>query len=55
MIADFTAQRSGQEIARELGVTRQRVNQWKAAFGVTVTLYVIHPKVIQLFGTAPDE
>ena len=55
MITDFTAQRSGQEIARELGVTRQRVNQWKEAFGVTVTSYVIHPEVIQLFGTAPDE
>lgn len=55
MIADFSAQRSGQEMAKELGVTRQRVNQWKEAFGVTVTSYVIHPEVNQLFGTAPDE
>lgn len=55
MIADFNEQRSGQEIAKELGVTRQRVNQWKEAFGVTVTSYVIHPEVTQLFGRAPNE
>lgn len=51
LVADFTAQRSGQEIARELGVTRQRVNQWKEAFGVTVTSYVVYPEVLQLFGS----
>ena len=36
---------SGQRIAEELNVSRERVRQWKNAFGQTVTLYQVHPDV----------
>ncbi|HHO54096.1 MAG TPA: hypothetical protein ENK18_25305 [Deltaproteobacteria bacterium] len=36
---------SGQEIARAFGVSRERVRQWKNAFGTVVTVYQIHPEI----------
>jgi hypothetical protein len=36
---------SGEAIAQEFGVSRERVRQWKNAFGTIVTLYQIHPDV----------
>jgi hypothetical protein len=36
---------SGQRIAEELRVSRERVRQWKNVFGRTVTLYQVHPEV----------
>ena len=36
---------SGQEIARRFEVSRERVRQWKNAFGHVLTLYQVHPEV----------
>ena len=36
---------SGQVIADEIGVSRERVRQWKNAFGTVITLYQLHPEV----------
>jgi DNA-directed RNA polymerase sigma subunit (sigma70/sigma32) len=39
---------SGQTIANEFGVSRERVRQWKNAFGTVITLYQLHPEVERL-------
>lgn len=36
---------SGQSIADEFEVSRERVRQWKNAFGSVLTLYQVHPEV----------
>ncbi|MCP4803960.1 MAG: hypothetical protein GY913_08995 [Proteobacteria bacterium] len=36
---------SGQQIANEFGVSRERVRQWKNTFGTVITLYQVHPEV----------
>lgn len=36
---------SGQVIADEFEVSRERVRQWKNTFGSVLTLYQIHPEV----------
>ena len=36
---------SGQQIADELNVSRERVRQWKNTFGTVVTIYQVHPDV----------
>ena len=43
-IEAFGESRSGQEIAKVLGVSRERVRQWRNAFGHTITLYRLHPE-----------
>ncbi|KAA0214728.1 hypothetical protein EDM80_06185 [bacterium] len=39
---------SGEVIAREFGVSRERVRQWKNAFGSVVQTYVVSPQVKRL-------
>lgn len=36
---------SGQAIADEFSVSRERVRQWKNTFGQVLTLYQVHPEV----------
>ena len=36
---------SGQSIAEEFDVSRERVRQWKNAFGRVLTMYQVHPEV----------
>ena len=36
------------KIARELGVTRQRVMQWRDAFGRRITHYLIFPEIKEI-------
>lgn len=36
---------SGQAIADEFQVSRERVRQWKNTFGQVLTLYQVHPEV----------
>jgi hypothetical protein len=43
---------SGQVIAQELGVTRERVRQWKNTFGTEVTVYQVHPEIARLLASA---
>jgi hypothetical protein len=39
---------SGEKIAREFGVSRERVRQWKNAFGSVVQSYVVTPQIKRL-------
>jgi hypothetical protein len=39
---------SGQLIAEEFKVSRERVRQWKNAFGQVVTLYQVHSEVMEI-------
>jgi len=43
---------SGQVIANEFGVSRERVRQWKNTFGQVVTLYQLHPEVARILQEA---
>jgi DNA-directed RNA polymerase sigma subunit (sigma70/sigma32) len=54
MIAAFGENRSGQEIATTLGVSRERVRQWKRTFGQTITLYRLYPETKSLLNGAPE-
>jgi DNA-binding NarL/FixJ family response regulator len=36
---------SGQQIADEFEVSRERVRQWKNTFGTVLTLYQVHPDI----------
>lgn len=47
---------SGQTIADHFDVSRERVRQWKNAFGQVVTLYQVYPEVAALMvPEAPPE
>ena len=43
-IEAFGEPRSGQEVAKRLGVSRERVRQWRNAFGQTITFYRLYPE-----------
>jgi hypothetical protein len=39
---------SGEQIAREFGVSRERVRQWKNSFGSVVQTYAVSPQIKRL-------
>lgn len=43
---------SGQAIADEFDVSRERVRQWKNAFGSVFVLYQVHPEVRSVLAEA---
>lgn len=45
LLAALTSGESGQVIADEFEVSRERVRQWKNTFGSVLTLYQVHPEV----------
>lgn len=45
LLEALAAGESGQAIADEFSVSRERVRQWKNTFGSTLTLYQVHPDV----------
>ena len=45
LLQALAATESGQVIADEFGVSRERVRQWKNAFGTGITMYQLHPEV----------
>lgn len=45
LIDAFGRGESGQVIADHLDVSRERVRQWKNAFGQIITVYQVHPDV----------
>jgi len=49
LIEALAAGESGQAIATEFGVSRERVRQWKNTFGSVITLYQLHPEVERIF------
>jgi ABC-type polar amino acid transport system ATPase subunit len=52
LIEALEAGESGQTIANEFGVSRERVRQWKNTFGQVITLYQLHPEVERIFREA---
>ena len=48
LLSMLEEQKSGQEIGKAIGVSRERVRQWKDAFGRTVCTYSVHPVVRRL-------
>lgn len=51
LIEALQAGESGQRIAEEFDVSRERVRQWKNAFGQVLTIYQVHPEVQQVLDT----
>lgn len=45
LLQGFARGESGQVIADEFGVSRERVRQWKNTFGTSVSLYQVHPEI----------
>ena len=45
LIAALEAGRSGQAIAEDFEVSRERVRQWKNTFGEVITHYRVYPEV----------
>ena len=45
LLTAFENQESGQVIADQLGVSRERVRQWRNTFGQTVSVYRVHADV----------
>ena len=43
---------SGQQIADEFEVSRERVRQWKNTFGTVLTLYQVHPDIQRVLDEA---
>lgn len=48
LLSMLEEQKSGQEIGEAIGVTRERVRQWKNLLGQTICTYLIHPDVRRL-------
>jgi DNA-directed RNA polymerase sigma subunit (sigma70/sigma32) len=55
LLDGLRAGESGQSIADDLGVTRERVRQWKLALGKEVRTYLIHPEVINILGAEEEK
>ena len=45
LLEALAAGESGQQIANEFGVSRERVRQWKNTFGEVITHYRVYPEV----------
>ena len=45
LLENLAAGESGQKIADEFGVSRERVRQWKNTFGEVITHYRVFPEV----------
>lgn len=48
LLEALAAAESGQAVADEFGVSRERVRQWKNTFGTVITMYQVHPEVERL-------
>ncbi len=45
LLSGLAEGKSGQVIADDFGVSRERVRQWKNTFGDMVTIYQLHPEI----------
>lgn len=45
LIDGFSANESGQALATEFSVSRERIRQWKNKFGETIVIYRLHPEI----------
>ena len=48
LLEALAAAESGQTLADEFGVSRERIRQWKNTFGTVITMYQVHPEVERL-------
>ena len=48
LLEALAAAESGQILADEFGVSRERIRQWKNTFGTVITVYQVHPEVERL-------
>ena len=48
LLSALEAGDSGQAIAERFEVSRERVRQWKNAFGTVITMYQVHPSIRRL-------
>lgn len=48
LIKAFKELQSGQKVAERLGVSRERVRQWRNTFGETITVYRPYPEAEDL-------
>jgi len=46
---------SGQTIADEFNVSRERVRQWKNTFGVILVQYKLHPEIVTVIREVEDK
>lgn len=44
---------SGEQLAQELGVTRERIRQWKHVLGVEQRVYCVDPEVVRALRLSP--
>ncbi len=49
LLTMFQKNESGPAVGKKFNVSRERVRQWRKAFGVTITTYNIYPEVIELY------
>ncbi len=54
LLEALAANESGQAIAEEFGVSRERVRQWKITFGTVITHYQLHPEVERILAEQRD-
>ena len=45
LIEGFARGESGQTLADEFSVSRERIRQWKNTFGKIITVYHLHPEI----------
>ena len=45
LLSSLAEGKSGQLIANDFGVSRERVRQWKNAFGQVITIYQVYPEI----------
>ena len=56
LLSSIAESESGQVIANEFGVSRERVRQWKNIFGEVITTYRVYPEIERMLGAgrSPD-
>jgi hypothetical protein len=56
LLSSIAESQSGQVIANEFGVSRERVRQWKNIFGEVITTYRVYPEIERMLGSgrSPD-
>lgn len=53
LVKRFTLGHSGEDIAEEFGVTRERVRQWKNSIGSSIQVYQVHPETQKVLNERP--
>lgn len=54
LLEAFAGGESGQAVADEFRVSRERVRQWKNTFGQVVTIYQVHSEVRDVLDESQD-